>query len=147
MDNNNQNVTPEQKDFDELTIETQSFLITFITNLSTVAMRSIAQNKLDKSAAYHDYRQLLIYYNALLEMLYSEELADDVLEAFDNQAPENIVENDENIIDNYNQFFGRFYEYLSNIFTFKQRRLMRKILKSVKSDLDASYGYESGLII
>lgn len=147
MDNNNQNVTPEQKDFDELTIETQSFLITFITNLSTVAMRSIAKNKLDKNAAYHDYRQLLIYYNALLEMLYSEELADDVLEAFDTQAPENIVENDENIIDNYNQFFGRFYEYLSNIFTFKQRRLMRKILKSVKSDLDASYGYESGLII
>lgn len=147
MDNNNQNVTPEQKDFDELTIETQSFLITFITNLSTVAMRSIAKNKLDKRAAYHDYRQLLIYYNALLEMLYSEELADDVLDAFDNQAPENIVENDENIIDNYNQFFGRFYEYLSNIFTFKQRRLMRKILKSVKSDLDASYGYESGLII
>lgn len=147
MDNNNQNVTPEQKDFDELTIETQSFLITFITNLSTVAMRSIAKNKLDKSAAYHDYRQLLIYYNTLLEMLYSEELADDVLEAFDNQAPENIVENDENIIDNYNQFFGRFYEYLSNIFTFKQRRLMRKILKSVKSDLDASYGYESRLII
>lgn len=147
MDNNNQNVTPEQKDFDELTIETQSFLITFITNLSTVAMRSIAKNKLDKNTAYHDYRQLLIYYNALLEMLYSEELADDVLEAFDTQAPENIVENDENIIDNYNQFFGRFYEYLPNIFTFKQRRLMRKILKSVKSDLDASYGYESGLII
>lgn len=144
---NNQNVTPEQKDFDELTIETQSFLITFITNLSAVAMRAIAKNKLDKSAAYHDYRQLLIYYNALLEMLYSEELADDVLDAFDNQAPENIVENDENIIDNYNQFFGRFYEYLSNIFTFKQRRLMRKILKSVKSDLDASYGYESELII
>ena len=145
--NNNQNITPEQKDFDELTIETQSFLITFITNLSTVAMHAIAKNKLDKIAAYHDYRQLLIYYNALLEMLYSEELADDVLEAFDTQAPENIVENDENIIDNYNQFFGRFYEYLSNIFTFKQRRLMRKILKSVKSDLDASYGYESGLII
>ena len=110
-------------------------------------MRAIAKNKLDKDTAYHDYRQLLIYYNALLEMLYSEELADDVLEAFDTQAPENIVENDENIIDNYNQFFGRFYEYLSNIFTFKQRRLMRKILKSVKSDLDASYGYESGLII
>lgn len=144
---NNQNITPEQKDFDELTIETQSFLITFITNLSAVAMRAIAKNKLDKIAAYHDYRQLLIYYNALLEMLYSEELADDVLEAFDTQAPENIVENDENIIDNYNQFFGRFYEYLSNIFTFKQRRLMRKILKSVKSDLDTSYGYESGLII
>ena len=144
---NNQNITPEQKDFDELTIETQSFLITFITNLSTVAMRAIAKNKLNKGTAYHDYRQLLIYYNALLEMLYSEELADDVLEAFDNQAPENIVENDENIIDNYNQFFGRFYEYLSNIFTFKQRRFMRKILKSVKSDLDASYGYESGLII
>lgn len=144
---NNQNITPDQKDFDELTIETQSFLITFITNLSTVAMRAIAKNKLDKTAAYHDYRQLLIYYNALLEMLYSEELADDVLEAFDTQAPENIVENDENIIDNYNQFFGRFYEYLSNIFTFKQRRLMRKILKSVKSDLDASYGYESGLVI
>lgn len=144
---NNQNITPDQKDFDELTIETQAFLITFITNLSAVAMRAIAKNKLDKSTAYHDYRQLLIYYNALLEMLYSEELADDVLEAFDTQAPENIVENDENIIDNYNQFFGRFYEYLSNIFTFKQRRLMRKILKSVKSDLDASYGYESGLII
>lgn len=144
---NNQNITPDQKDFDELTIETQAFLITFITNLSAVAMRAIAKNKLDKDTAYHDYRQLLIYYNALLEMLYSEELADDVLEAFDNQAPENIVENDENIIDNYNQFFGRFYEYLSNIFTFKQRRLMRKILKSVKSDLDASYGYESGLII
>ena len=144
---NNQNITPDQKDFDELTIETQAFLITFITNLSAVAMRAIAKNKLDKSTAYHDYRQLLIYYNALLEMLYSEELADDVLEAFDTQAPENIVENDENIIDNYNQFFGRFYEYLSNIFTFKQRRLMRKILKSVKSDLDTSYGYESGLII
>lgn len=144
---NNQNITPDQKDFDELTIETQAFLITFITNLSAVAMRAIAKNKLDKDTAYHDYRQLLIYYNALLEMLYSEELADDVLEAFDNQAPENIVENDENIIDNYNQFCGRFYEYLSNIFTFKQRRLMRKILKSVKSDLDASYGYESGLII
>ena len=96
--NNNQNITPEQKDFDELTIETQSFLITFITNLSTVAMRAIAKNKLDKTAAYHDYRQLLIYYNALLEMLYSEELADDVLEAFDTQAPENIVENDENIM-------------------------------------------------
>lgn len=144
---NNQNITPDQKDFDELTIETQAFLITFITNLSAVAMRAIAKNKLDKDTAYHDYRQLLIYYNALLEMLYSEELADDVLDTFDNQAPENIVENDENIIDNYNQFFGRFYEYLSNIFTFKQRRLMRKILKSVKSDLDASYGYESGLII
>lgn len=144
---NNQNITPDQKDFDELTIETQAFLITFITNLSAVAMHAIAKNKLDKDTAYHDYRQLLIYYNALLEMLYSEELADDVLEAFDNQAPENIVENDENIIDNYNQFFGCFYEYLSNIFTFKQRRLMRKILKSVKSDLDASYGYESGLII
>lgn len=144
---NNQNITPDQKDFDELTIETQAFLITFITNLSAVAMRAIAKNRLDKNTAYHDYRQLLIYYNALLEMLYSEELADDVLEAFDTQAPENIVENDENIIDNYNQFFGRFYEYLSNIFTFKQRRLMRKILKSVKSDLDASYGYESGLII
>ena len=144
---NNQNITPEQKDFDELTIETQSFLITFITNLSAVAMRAIAKNKLDKDTAYHDNRQLLIYYNALLEILYSEELADDVLEAFDTQAPENIVENDENIIDNYNQFFGRFYQYLSSIFTFKQRRLMRKTLKSVKSDLDASYGYESGLII
>ena len=47
---NNQNITPDQKDFDELTIETQSFLITFITNLSTVAMRAIAKNKLDEDS-------------------------------------------------------------------------------------------------
>src|SRR5699024_12559408 len=86
-----------------------------LSSISTLIILHISTSTLfpyttlfrSKNTAYHDYRQLLIYYNALLEMLYSEELADDVLEAFDTQAPENIVENDENIIDNYNQFLDR----------------------------------------
>lgn len=140
------NMSPEeiknQLDQDDLTIQVEQFLTTFIENIAEVAFKAIKNQELKPDIAYHDYRQLLLYVESFHQMIYHKELADSIIEYFDVQMPKGVQEQDEHILHNYSVFWANFLNDFADTCNLKQRHLIKKILKQTQYALERDYGYE-----
>ena len=130
-------ITSDDMEIADLTIQIIEFINILITTVSTVGMKAVKNHDLNAKDAYHQYRQFLLFTQALHKMFLDEDLANPLLEFFEAQLS--------NILENYNKFYTEMFHTFAGLINLKDRRKMQKILKETQNELDADFSYEAGL--
>lgn len=138
-------ITSDDMEIADLTIQIIEFINILITTVSTVGMKAVKNHDLNAKDAYHQYRQFLLFTQALHKMFLDEDLANPLLEFFEAQLSKRPVRHDEHIIENYNKFYTEMFHTFAGLINLKDRRKMQKILKETQNELDADFSYEAGL--
>lgn len=132
---------------DDMTVQVEQFVTTFIENVTQVAFKAIANKELNAKTAYHDFRQLLIYVRGLRLSLYDREVNENLLRYFAVQIPKGVQKQDQHILTNYINFFKDFFTDYFQSAHYHDQAIILSHMKEARRQLEKDYGYEPNLTV
>lgn len=132
---------------DDMYVQVEQFVTTFIENVTVVAYKAIKNKELDPNVAYHDFRQVLIYVRGLRLCMYDREVNEGLIQYFADELTKNTKPQDQNILHNYVLFFKEFYQEYFEHTHLSQQTKIRGHLREAMRQLEHDYGYEPKLDI
>lgn len=128
-----------------LTIQVEQFITVFIQTTTLVVMRAERDGKVSPESGYHDYRQLIIYVEALHRLIYDQDVGPKLITYFEDQMPNNVMRMDPDIMRNYIVYFRNFFDKFKKACSYSEQKTIAKTLKKVQYDLESDFGYEAHL--